>query len=110
MTRDNRSARSSKIRNKEYSLKSAGRCVLQRERAGVCDPAGWSEEPKKTPPEQTRPGEDDGKGKGKGKGGIKGQKITESKFLPFLAELDPSLFAPLLRPSHLEKSPSRIFS
>ncbi|KID87026.1 Transcription elongation factor A [Metarhizium guizhouense ARSEF 977] len=98
VTRDNRSARASKIRSKEYSLQSAGQCVLQRKRAGVCDPAGWSEEPKKTPPEQTGPGEDDGKGKGKGKGkgGITGQKITESKFLQFVAELDPELIRPLV--------------
>ncbi|KAH0595328.1 hypothetical protein MHUMG1_07079 [Metarhizium humberi] len=67
----------------------------ERKRAGVCDPAGWSE-PKKTPPEQTGPGEDDGKEKGKGKGGIKGQKITESKFLQFLAELDPEFIRPLV--------------
>ncbi|KID77427.1 Transcription elongation factor A, partial [Metarhizium brunneum ARSEF 3297] len=96
-TQDNRSARSSKIRNKEYSLKSAGQCVLQRKRAGVCDPAGWSEEPKKTPPKQTGPGEDDGKERGKGKGAITGQKITESKFLQFLAELDPEFIRPLVK-------------
>ncbi|EXV00706.1 hypothetical protein X797_006114 [Metarhizium robertsii] len=77
-------------------IRSAGRCVLQRERAGVCDPAGWSEEPKKTPSEQTGPGEDDGKEKGKGKGGITGQKIIESKFLQFLAELDPEFIRPLV--------------
>ncbi|EFY97237.1 hypothetical protein MAA_07254 [Metarhizium robertsii ARSEF 23] len=70
--------------------------IIRRERAGVCDPAGWSEEPKKTPSEQTGPGEDDGKEKGKGKGGITGQKIIESKFLQFLAELDPEFIRPLV--------------
>lgn len=33
---------------------------------------------------------------GKGKGRITGQKITESKFLQFLAELDPEFIHPLV--------------
>ncbi|EFY93317.1 hypothetical protein MAC_00555 [Metarhizium acridum CQMa 102] len=101
VTRDNPSARSSKIRNEGYSLRSAGRCVLQRKRAVVCDPAGWAEEPKKTPPKQTGPGEDDGKGKGKGEGegksGITGQKTTERQVPAFPHRAGPRIYSPPCR-------------
>lgn len=91
VTEANPTDKARKIKNDAYSLRSASKCtILKRRAGGSCDPAGWVDieqnEPKK-------PASGEG---GKGKKPV-GQKISESKFLQFLTELEPESIGGLIK-------------
>ncbi|KID74507.1 uncharacterized protein G6M90_00g111710 [Metarhizium brunneum] len=91
VTQANPTDKARKIKNEAYSLRSASKCTIMKRRAGgSCDPAGWVDIEKNEP---KKPASGDG---GKGKKPV-GQKISQSKFLQFITELEPKSIGGLIK-------------
>ncbi|KAG8409564.1 hypothetical protein J3459_017390 [Metarhizium acridum] len=94
VTKDNPADKSRKIKNEEYSLRSASKCTILKSRAGgSCDPAGWADV-EETGLKKPAPGGTEG---GKDMKRFVGQKIAESKLLQFIGELDSGSISSLIK-------------